>query len=258
MALVTTHGANAPQKTAANVLPQPALSEATHSSYCAGRGELLAWLAQELPFHTQSRDLGHNLCDGNRGDLRALQNSQSDPTTTATAAHAGQDSWHTLQLWAQLGRSLQDPGTALGIELVQGLPKWQLQLGELTEVSAAARGSQSPRYPSAHFPGAGCKLLAQNSPVPSLSISSLSPKGRDHRAQGESAADHPHATCDLQAQPSPPTYLVHSLKSSLEGSCSSLSQQASTSCEGTSGTWSSLWGQRDGVRHREQSTRILL
>lgn len=69
---------------------------------------------------------------------------------------------------------------------------------------------------------------------------------------------HPCAMCHLQEQLSPPTYLVHSLKSSLEGSCSSLSQQASTSCEGTSGTWSSLWGQRDGVRHREQSPRVLL
>lgn len=47
------------------------------------------------------------------------------------------------------------------------------------------------------------------------------------------------------------------MKSSLEGSCSSRSQQASTSWGGTSGTWSSLWGRRERVRPSEQSPGVL-
>lgn len=216
---------------------------------------LQARLAQELPLHTQSQDLGHCSCDGNRGDLRPLQNSQSDPTTTATAA-AGRTG--QLTQTAAMGSAQQDPARSWHNT------RHSIGTGSSQIATPAGRFLQQLVAPRAQytlvlaFLELGCKLLAQNSPGPSLSTSSHSPRGRDHRGQGESAADHPRAMCDLQAQPSPPTYLVHSLKSSLEGSCSSLSQQASTSCEGTSGTWSSLWGQREGVRHREQSTRILL
>lgn len=58
----------------------------------------------------------------------------------------------------------------------------------MTEVSAAARGSQSTRSLWLTFLELGCKLLVQNCPGPSLSTSPHSPRGMDHEGHGESAA----------------------------------------------------------------------
>lgn len=121
---------------------------------------------------------------------------------------------------------------------------------------SAARGSRSSLWlseptgaPCVCFPGAVLQTtgpeLCPRSPSPNTS-----PRGSGGRERGGRGG--------RRCEPGPTTYLVDSLKSSLEGSCSSRSQQASTSWGGTSGTWSSLWGRRERVRPSEQSPGVPL
>lgn len=107
--------------------------------------------------------------------------------------------------------------------------------------------SEPTRAPRVCFPGAVLQTtgpeLCPRSPSPNTSP--RGPGGRERGGRG-----------GRRCEPGPTTYLVDSLKSSLEGSCSSRSQQASTSWGGTSGTWSSLWGRTERVRPSEQSPGV--
>lgn len=118
----------------------------------------------------------------------------------------------------------------------------------VTEVPAAVCGSPSPQELLVFvFLELCCKPPALSSAhaVPALTPALGGPGGRERGGRG-----------GRRCEPGPTTYLVDSLKSSLEGSCSSRSQQASTSWGGTSGTWSSLWGRRERVRPSEQSPGV--